>query len=89
MGKNNEKINMPEGYGCSTEEMMSSVSPKRGNINNIKPWNEVSLCKTLLHDIIRDPNAKPFLWPVDWEGLNLPSYPKVIKRPMDLNPLET
>ena len=64
---------------------MSSVSPQSGNNNNIKPWNEVWLCKTLLHDIMRDPNAKGFLWPVDWEGLNLPSYHKVIKRQMDLN----
>ena len=83
--KSDGKKNIPEGYVRCNEETISSVSPKTGNNNNIKPWNEVWLCKTLLQDIMKDPNAKAFLCPVDWKGLNLESYPKVIKRQMDLH----
>mmetsp|Transcript_13569 Transcript_13569/g.19940 ORF Transcript_13569/g.19940 Transcript_13569/m.19940 type:complete len:199 (-) Transcript_13569:198-794(-) len=28
--------------------------------------------------------SEPFLAPVDWRGLGLPDYPKIIKKPMDL-----
>lgn len=30
------------------------------------------------------PDADPFMVPVDWRGLNLPDYPKIVKKPMDL-----
>ena len=55
-----------------------------GNNNRIESCREVQYCKNLLSDIMRDPNLKAFLEPVDWEGLNIPSYPDIIKRPMDL-----
>ena len=42
------------------------------------------ICLELLKVIRNDPNAKPFLEPVDWEGLDLPNYPQIIKKPMDL-----
>eukprot|EP00965_Chrysotila_dentata_P253877 6211483-Pleurochrysis_carterae.AAC.2 len=36
----------------------------------------------------RAPAAVAFLSPVDWKALKLPSYPKIIKQPMDLGTVE-
>jgi hypothetical protein len=38
----------------------------------------------LIDKISKEPNADPFLEPVDWKGLALNDYPKIIKKPMDL-----
>ena len=41
-------------------------------------------CRELLKVVRRNPNAKAFLKPVDFKGLGYPSYPQIIKTPMDL-----
>jgi len=33
--------------------------------------------------------ASPFQEPVDWQRLNIPSYPKIVKKPMDLSTMQT
>ena len=33
--------------------------------------------------------AWPFVEPVDWEALNIPDYPVIIKHPMDLKTIES
>ena len=38
------------------------------------------ICLELLKVIRNGPNAKSFLEPVDWEGLDLPNYPQIIKK---------
>ena len=72
------------GYGRCNEETMSSESSEMGTKNRIESCWELQYCKNLLSEIMKDPNAKAFLEPVDWEGLNIPNYPDIIKRPMDL-----
>ncbi len=39
----------------------------------------------LLETVCSDPNAQPFLEPVDWQELELLDYPKIVKTPMDLS----
>ncbi|ORZ29751.1 Bromodomain-containing protein, partial [Catenaria anguillulae PL171] len=41
-----------------------------------------------LRSIKRLKDAAPFTAPVDWKALNLPDYPLIIKRPMDLKTME-
>ena len=76
--------NMHVGYGRCNEVTVSSESSEGGISIKNRPRNEVLLCKSLLSVAMRNPNAKAFLEPVDWKGLDIPSYPKIIKRPMDL-----
>jgi len=45
-------------------------------------------CLTVLKALERAPAAFPFLKPVDWKALKLPTYPKIIKQPMDLGTVE-
>jgi hypothetical protein len=41
-------------------------------------------CSKSLKSLSRMPQAGPFLVPVDWKALQLPTYPKIVKKPMDL-----
>mmetsp|Transcript_6846 Transcript_6846/g.14981 ORF Transcript_6846/g.14981 Transcript_6846/m.14981 type:complete len:335 (-) Transcript_6846:1412-2416(-) len=45
-------------------------------------------CASVLKAMQRAPAAVAFLSPVDWKALKLPSYPKIIKQPMDLGTVE-
>lgn len=42
------------------------------------------LFQAVLREIRKKDIADPFLTPVDWKALNIPDYPTIIKRPMDL-----
>ena len=44
----------------------------------------VAACRAVLEVLCSHEDAEAFLEAVDWRGLGLPDYPKVIKRPMDL-----
>jgi len=49
---------------------------------------QLEFCSKLLQDLHRKSYwnvASPFYEPVDWVALELPTYPKVVKRPMDLS----
>jgi len=49
---------------------------------------QLKYCGKILTDFSKQkkywPDVAPFMEPVDWRGLNLPSYPKIVKKPMDL-----
>ena len=47
-----------------------------------------SQCLKVLQAIQRRSQAVFFLEPVDWKALDLPLYPKLIKKPMDLGTVE-
>lgn len=49
----------------------------------IKKEDYVKL-QTLINQIEKEPNAAPFIDPVDWKALDLLDYPKIVKKPMDL-----
>lgn len=40
--------------------------------------------QTVLKELRGSPSAWPFLAPVDWKGLGLTEYPKIISEPMDV-----
>ena len=42
----------------------------------------------LLEDLRCDPQAAAFNMPVNWQALNIPDYPNIVKKPMDLQTLE-
>ncbi|KAF7982061.1 hypothetical protein HWV62_30348 [Athelia sp. TMB] len=49
---------------------------------------QLKFCSKVLHDLNRKAHwaiANPFYEPVDYVALNLPSYPKIVKKPMDLS----
>lgn len=46
--------------------------------------DELNQCKTILRDLKKQKDAGVFLEPVNWKDLNIPDYPTIIKRPMDI-----
>ena len=42
----------------------------------------------MLEDLRCDPQAAAFNMPVNWQALNIPDYPLIVKKPMDLQTLE-
>lgn len=51
---------------------------------NIKKEDHAKM-GALLNQIEKEPNAAPFMEPVDWKGLDLQDYPKIVKKPIDLS----
>jgi len=52
-------------------------------------WEKnVQACTKALKLIMKQPAAAVFLEPVDWKALKLPTYPKVVKKPMDLGTVQ-
>jgi len=49
---------------------------------------ELQTCIGILEEMFKKPESEPFRQPVDWKGLSLADYPKVIKRPMDLGTVQ-
>lgn len=45
----------------------------------------LSLCEEIWEAVWDKPNAEQFKYPVDWKALELPDYPEIIKKPMDLD----
>mmetsp|Transcript_317 Transcript_317/g.838 ORF Transcript_317/g.838 Transcript_317/m.838 type:complete len:226 (+) Transcript_317:189-866(+) len=45
-------------------------------------------CLEILKTLQSKTDAHPFLQPVDWKRLDLPDYPLIVKRPMDLGTIE-
>ena len=47
-----------------------------------------TLAPQTLKALTRNPAAGAFLIPVDWKALKLPTYPKIVKHPMDLGTIQ-
>eukprot|EP00833_Pecoramyces_ruminatium_P001640 jgi/Orpsp1_1/1175672/evm.model.c7180000054772.1 len=64
----------------------SNSSPITKNIQKRHmPRSESSVCSLIIKTMERQPNALPFLKPVDPVALNIPDYFNVIKHPMDFS----
>ncbi len=61
---------------------------KRSHSRLRKLPDELRGCLDILRILQSKPNVYPFLEPVDWKNLNLPDYPTIVKRPMDLGTIE-
>lgn len=48
-----------------------------------------SEAKKIIQQIRKNPNAHPFLHPVDWKALGLKDYPDIIKKPMDVSTVQS
>jgi len=46
--------------------------------------DELGQCKAVIRDLKKHKDAEVFLVPVNWKELNIPDYPTIIKRPMDI-----
>ena len=42
-------------------------------------------CATILKQVYQNRQAWPFHKPVDWKNMGIPDYPKIVKRPMDMD----
>lgn len=67
--------------------MSSNKKQKLGTSGDVTVTHKA--CLTLLSKLQRNPEAAPFLAPVDWKLLKLPTYPKIVKNPMDLGTVES
>jgi len=54
-----------------------------GSSSGMTP-DELGQCKAIVRDLKKHKDAAPFLEPVNWKELNIPDYPTIVKRPMDL-----
>lgn len=52
------------------------------------PKDETKKALELVRHLEKQPEAKPFLKPLDYKALNLLDYPEIIKKPMDLSTLK-
>lgn len=79
----NSKINYEKKYA----EM--ETSPITSSMKNFKNINEgLKKAYRILLALKKNPNADPFLRPVDPIALNIPDYFTIIKEPMDLGTVE-
>ncbi|CAL1696537.1 unnamed protein product [Somion occarium] len=70
-------------YADAPKKMRKTRVPKNGAIAE-----QLKFCDKVLKDLHKKTHyniAHPFYEPVDWIKLDIPSYPKIIKRPMDLS----
>jgi len=54
------------------------------SLGPVKLTYALKQCQNILKQLMAHKYAWPFNSPVDWEALNLPDYPDIIKHPMDL-----
>jgi bromodomain-containing factor 1 len=57
---------------------------KRDNVDELIDNPEMRYCYDIVASLMENEQAEAFNEPVDWKALNLPSYPQLIKNPMDL-----
>jgi hypothetical protein len=50
--------------------------------------DDFTKCVKLLESVEADPGCEPFLFPVQWQELQLLDYPSIVKRPMDFDTLK-
>jgi bromodomain-containing factor 1 len=68
---------------------MSQQKKKQKLIPGGEAEKLVKQCHSVLKALQKLPGAWPFLAPVDWKALKLPTYPKIVKYPMDLGTVES
>merc|ERR1712087_1065356 len=82
---NNEQL--PEPMDTDDDNNNNTNNDNDNQQNELLP--ELMECRSLLTEFMRRPETEPFNEPVDWKGLNLPDYPLIITKPMDLGTVST
>ncbi|KAL9603135.1 MAG: hypothetical protein Q9219_001338 [cf. Caloplaca sp. 3 TL-2023] len=87
----------------TTAESVFKVPEQPGHVSNAQPSGSTQVSSEpaipitaaqkkhlvrTIHNIKRSHDAKQFLAPVDPVALNIPSYPNIVKNPMDLRTIE-
>jgi len=60
------------------------ILSKSKNFESVEKTANQRRCREILRSLMNKPIAYPFLKPVDHVALEIPDYPQVIKKPMDL-----
>ncbi|CAO3573197.1 unnamed protein product [Mortierella alpina] len=71
-----------------SKEIPTGVASKRKQSLKWKNDAQLRYCHSILRDFAKKSNAEfmfPFMEPVDWVKFNIPDYPKIIKKPMDVS----
>ena len=71
-----------------SKEIPTGVASKRKQSLKWKNDGQLRYCHSILRDFAKKSNAEfmfPFMEPVDWVKFNIPDYPKIIKKPMDVS----
>lgn len=71
-----------------SKEIPTGVASKRKQSLRWKNDPQLRYCHGILRDFAKKSNAEfmfPFMEPVDWVKFNIPDYPKIIKKPMDVS----
>jgi len=78
-------VTNPDGTrGRRTIKQPKFLEPEGPAGSSIRAGDPLKKCHALLTRIMKDKWAFPFLEPVDWVKLGIPTYPERIKHPMDL-----
>ncbi|KAG1140984.1 hypothetical protein G6F38_008738 [Rhizopus arrhizus] len=73
-------------FKSAADTLPSPPSQKQLSITGGRPMtkDQMKYCAAIMRNLKKHRDAAPFLNPVDYIKLNVPDYPQVIKRPIDL-----
>jgi bromodomain-containing factor 1 len=77
-------IRAPQPYEPDYDDGPLSARPRKSG----RQTEQMRYCREVLRELTKKGNEAftfPFLHPVDWVTLNIPDYPRIVKRPMDLS----
>ncbi|RPA87203.1 Bromodomain-domain-containing protein [Ascobolus immersus RN42] len=77
----------PPSKRAKTEESQDGDNSGRNSTSGLTKAQQ-KYAVSLLRNIKRLKDAIPFLHPVDHKALNIPTYPEIIKHPMDISTME-
>ncbi|KAJ3174070.1 hypothetical protein HDU88_000037 [Geranomyces variabilis] len=77
----------PAAAGASSSKGKAASTPSRSASPAVPSFSpeEQKMCADVLKTLSAHPSAAPFLLPVDPVALNIPNYPLIVKRPMDIS----
>ncbi|KAI8589053.1 hypothetical protein BDZ88DRAFT_396405 [Geranomyces variabilis] len=77
----------PAAAGASSSKGKVASTPSRSASPAVPSFSpeEQKMCADVLKTLSAHPSAAPFLLPVDPVALNIPNYPLIVKRPMDIS----
>ncbi|KAM0790690.1 hypothetical protein ACM66B_004548 [Microbotryomycetes sp. NB124-2] len=73
-------------------QMPVSGKSRTGRVSGKSAQEQLRFCKEVIKELfkkVHEPYAFPFYEPVNYIQLNIPQYPSIIKRPMDLGTVRT
>ncbi|KAK4052387.1 transcription initiation at TATA-containing promoter protein [Microbotryomycetes sp. JL201] len=78
--------------GLDNVQMPVSGKSRTGRVSGKSAQEQLRFCKEVIKELfkkVHEPYAFPFYEPVNYIALNIPQYPSIIKKPMDLGTVRT